>query len=189
MQLIKLLGLLTSGIFYCVTLSAAQETIPAVGETFPEIALSAPTDADHQIYLGLDGLGTFSLSQVKADALVVEIFSMYCPHCQREAPTLNAFFDKLESDPRLKGRVKLIGIGAGNSDFEVDHFRKTYQVPFPLFADADFVIHKKLGEVRTPYFFGVYLTSEKRGKIFYSALGGASDAGLLLEKLTENIEF
>ena len=189
MQLIKYLGLLTIGIFCCVTLSAAQETIPAVGETFPEIVLPVPADADHQAYLGIDGSGTFSLSQIKADALVVEIFSMYCPHCQREAPTLNTFFEKLQSDPRLKGRVKLIGIGAGNSDFEVEHFRKTYQVPFPLFADADFAIHQKLGEVRTPYFFGVYLKPEKRGQIFYSELGGASDAGVLLEKLTENIEF
>lgn len=172
-----------------ITHSAAEQATPVVGDTFPDIVVPVPADPGHRAYLGIEDAGTFSLLEIEAEALVVEIFSMYCPHCQREAPTLNTFFEKLQSDPRLKGRVKLIGIGAGNSDFEVEHFRKTYQVPFPLFSDADFAIHQKLGEVRTPYFFGVYLKPENRGQIFYSALGGASDAGVLLEKLLENADF
>jgi peroxiredoxin len=164
---------------------AAAGQIPQVGQRLPPFDLAVPAESEHQRYLGIQGKKVFQIADIQAEVVVIEIFSMYCPHCQREAPTLNRLFRQIESDPELQGRLKLIGIGAGNSLFEVSHFRKTYDIPFPLFPDGDFAIHQKLGEVRTPYFFGIRLLEDGSHQIFFSQLGGAKDAGTLLQSLIE----
>jgi len=168
----------------CCVLDVSYAGPPAVGGTFPQVEFAIPSNPEHVRYLNLaEDSGVFILSQIGAQVVIVEIFSMYCPHCQREAPTLNNMFRRIEASPGLAGKVKLIGIGAGNSAFEVDFFRKEYDIPFPLFPDGDFQLHKLLGEVRTPYFFGLAIQPEAQPRVFFSQLGGARDAGKLLDDL------
>lgn len=168
-----------------VALCAAENRTPQAGDILPTIELPKPGDSAELKYLGLSGSGLFKVHQIKAEVLIIEIFSMYCPYCQAEAPSLNELYRSIEKDPALKNRIKMIGIGIGNSSFETDIFRKKYQVAFPLFPDGEFKLHKMIGEVRTPYFFVVKL---KRGKaeVIYSKLGALGDNKLFLDQIVKS---
>lgn len=167
------------------TTTATAEPTFQVGGALPAFTLSAPADGAHKEYLGLSGDGAFGISQIDAEVVIIEIFSMYCPHCQREAHRVNDLYELMGTHQKTKGKMKLIGIGTGNSPFEVDIFRQTYNVPFPLFADPDFAIHKRLGEVRTPYFIGIKIGKDGTHEIFHSQLGGFEDTAGFLELLIE----
>ena len=154
---------------------------PEEGGVLPEITLPAPEVPTHQNYLGITkNKKTFRIPEIKAEVVLIEIFSMYCPYCQHDAPVVNELYNKIAQDEKLKNKIKLIGIGAGNSPFEVDFFQKTYGVNFPLFPDAEFSIHKMLGEVRTPYFIGVKIKKDGTYSIFYSKRGAIENASKFL---------
>ena len=159
---------------------------PKKGGTMPVIKLTVPKDPAHRRYLGLSDEGLFEISQIRGGAVIIQIFSMYCPHCQREAFRVNELYERIEKNPDARGKLKLIGIGATNSPFEVDIFRSTYKVPFPLFSDGDGSIHKSLGEVMTPYFIGMRIKNEGGHEIFYSKVGGFGEAEKFLQLILES---
>ena len=158
---------------------------PEKGGVLPEIKIPVPVNAADRSYLGLKSIGFFKIPQIKAKVVIIEIFSMYCPHCQREAPEINRLYNIIEDNTNLKNKIKLIGIGAGNSSFEVEVYKKKYNVPFPLFPDEDFSIHKCIGEVRTPYFLGVKINDDGTHRIFYSQLGKFKGAEPFLELMLQ----
>ena len=154
---------------------------PEKGEVLPVINLPIPKNPVEKGYLGLSGDGFFKIPQIKANVVIVEIFSMYCPYCQKDAPGVNQLYNLIDNNPDLKNKIKLIGIGAGNSSYEVEVFKKTYTVPFPLFPDKDFTIHKACGDVRTPYFIVVKINDDRTHQIVHSQLGGYPGAEPFLE--------
>ncbi len=180
----KIFNILSVLFFICSILSLTQAfakvTPPRVGNDLPDIVLSTPEKPEFQQYLGITG-NTFKIPQIRSKLVLVEIFSMYCPYCQKDAPVVNSLYDKIQKDEEIKDKIKLIGIGAGNSNYEVNFFRKTYNIKFPLFADADFSIHKKLGEVRTPYFIGIKIKKDGTYSIIYSKRGSLENSEKFLK--------
>ena len=154
---------------------------PEKGEVLPVINLPIPKNPVEKGYLGLSGDGFFKIPQIKANVVIVEIFSMYCPYCQKDAPGVNQLYNVIDNNPDLNNKIKFIGIGAGNSPYEVEVFKKTYAVPFPLFPDKDFTIHKACGDVRTPYFIVVKINNDGTHQIVHSQLGGYPGAEPFLE--------
>ena len=157
--------------------------VPTVGHQLVSMRLETPLSTASRDYLGLSASETFDPLDITGRLLVIEIFSMYCPHCQREAPAVNRLYQAIEASEHLRGQVKMIGIGVGNSDFEINHFRKHYQIAFPLFPDEDFEIHQSLGEVRTPFFIIVAEGSTGKGKILWTGAGHLEPLETVIDRL------
>ena len=154
---------------------------PVRGGVLPPITLPVPEDPDEKEYLGLSGSGFFTIPQIKAKVVIIEIFSLYCSKCQKIAPGMDKLYYLIESNPALRNKIKLIGIGAGNSRYEVDVFRKTFNTPFPLFPDDDFSIHKALGDVRSPYFIAIKINKDGTQEVVHSELDSFEEARTFLE--------
>ena len=152
-MLIHLLGVLL--IIGC-TSPTGPISAPAAGSSALDptsgLVLPALSDQGQRTYLGIDAPGAFPLTDIRAEVVVIEVFSMYCPHCQQEAPNVNRLYQSIAADPSLDGRIKIIGIGVGNTSYEVDAFQKRFNIQFPLFPDRSRQLARQLGVRVTPTF-------------------------------------
>lgn len=57
--------------------AGAETKPPAVGGDLPAIILNVPENSDLQQYLGVSGKKTFTIPEIKAEVVIIEIFSMY----------------------------------------------------------------------------------------------------------------
>lgn len=184
----KLMMYILVACFICFLAIPFCVAAPPAGGSLPDFSLPMPKDRVDKSYLDISGSflsGSFKIPQIKANVVIIEIFSMYCPYCQAEAPNVNAFYNKIENNPAWKGKIKLVGIGVGNSDYEVGIFKKKYNVPFPLFSDGNFKIHKLMGEVRTPYFIGVKINPDGSHQVIYSKLGAFESVDAFLGQIVK----
>ncbi|MCP4343410.1 MAG: redoxin domain-containing protein [Desulfobulbaceae bacterium] len=156
-------------------------------ENLPNLELTVPDSDIYKNYLGLTGKAgdVFTLADVQADILLIELFSMYCPYCQKEAPLANELYEKMEKVSKNGPVVKIIGFGASNSQFEVEHFRDTYNVPFPLFPDKDMSMYKALEGNGTPGFIGCRLQEGGKATIVLRNSGGFYSSDEFLKKLID----
>lgn len=56
---------------------AADHQPPAEGGALPAITLPVPKDAEHRSYLGLAEKKEFTVADIAAEVVIIEIFSMY----------------------------------------------------------------------------------------------------------------
>jgi protein-disulfide isomerase len=73
-------------------LSAAPP--PLNTEVLQKINLPIPKNPEEKNYLGLSGDGTFKIPKIKSRVVIVEVFSMYCPYCQKDAPGINEMYGR-----------------------------------------------------------------------------------------------
>jgi thiol-disulfide isomerase/thioredoxin len=149
-----------------------------------EIQFPAPDSSADRKYLGISANPTFTLPQIKADLVIVEIFDTYCPVCQIAAPDINRLCDIIERNPDWKSQVRLIGIGMGNSPLEVKQFRKKYDVKFPLFPDDLFRLHKAIFHtIKTPTFLALTKKDHKRIIVSNVYIGRIDDTDEFIKEM------
>jgi len=143
---------------------------------FPDLIFTQSLSREEQNYLGLPPQKVFSFREVTGNLILVEFLSTYCINCQRQVPIFNEVYSSIKRDPRLKGKVKMIGIAAGNNLNEVQIFKKAYHIPYPILSDAKFDAHTAAGSPRTP--FSIWVRRDAQGNsIVVSTHLGLIDSG------------
>lgn len=132
--------------------ATVAETGPVQFQNVAEIRLPAPGTPQEAAYLGIpDGNAEFQLVDIESSLLVIQLFDMYCMNCQKDAPEVNRFYGLLQASD-LRDRVKMLGIGKGNTETEASIYLDRYDVKFPLFPDQAKINTKRLGTEVTPTF-------------------------------------
>lgn len=129
---------------------------------FPELIFRHSLSKKEQAYLGLKKEGSYGLIEIKGSLLLIEFLNIYCVNCVRQAPILNDVYHFIEGNSNLKGKVKIIGIAAGNNIEEVKFFKDKFKIPYPIFPDTNFNAHQAVGSPRTPYM--IWVRKEKEGR-------------------------
>ena len=163
----KLLGIIAIGFLFLGCASKAVKEPPFTewhGIPFPELSFKQTSHSKDGKYLGLSEAETFSIKDIDTEVLIVEYLNIYCYSCQMQAPIFNELYSAIEQDANLKSKVKMIGIGAGNSQREVERYRKEKNIPFPILPDPKFKAYDSIGNAGgTP--FTILIRKTEKGKM------------------------
>jgi peroxiredoxin len=133
-----------------------------VGDYFPTCRLMLLDYQKDRDYLQITHVErNFTLEDVHSDYIFIEIYNELCSACVNEAKTYKALYRMLLGDAFLRGKVKMMGIGAGSKKRSAAKFRKQKNIAFPLFADENREIFNCLGKPVLPV---SYLVQRQAGK-------------------------
>jgi hypothetical protein len=147
------------------------------GATLPSFKMNMPLNVEMLQYLGIDAGSDFTLKQIRSKLIVIEVLSALCEECHKNAPRVNKLYNIISNDSDLQTDVKILGIAAGNDIKLVDVYKKTYKVKFPIVADPEDDINKRLGNLATPSI----IVADSKGMVLYLHEGVIDDMDLILD--------
>ncbi len=139
------------------------------------------SDTD-QKYLGLKTPGPFTLKDIQADYVLIEVLNANCPHCMEQAAALNRLYRLVEGSD-LKDRLKFIGV-VSNSEAAVAGWKKAYMAPFAMVPDPEWEIAGNLSITGTP----TTVVVDKSGKVIVLHDGVFGDANKAFKQLKAKLK-
>ena len=162
---------------------ALADDYPKPGDTLPPLTFTAPEFPGDRAALGIGDAPTFTLADLGAKAVLVEVIGVYCAQCYKQCPEINKLYKRLEKNGLL-GKIQVFALAAGGTPPECLNLRKSGKYLFPVVTDPEYEIHKKLAEPKTPY----TMILSPDGRVLYAHLGVLDDLGPLYAKLKELAE-
>jgi len=158
---ISALFFVSPGSLFCA--SPKPSTVaPRSGDLFPRLSFQNNLAPEERKYLGIGEKKIFFLDEIKAQLILIEYFNTNCMHCISSIPIFNETYQIIEQDANLKGKIKMIAIGVGNTPMEGDAYKKNYGIPHPILTDTEFKAHKAVGEPRVPFIIAA--RKDRRGR-------------------------
>ncbi|MDY6971970.1 MAG: TlpA disulfide reductase family protein [Thermodesulfobacteriota bacterium] len=163
-----------------------QKGLIKEGDDFPEISMKTPSDPMLLVYLGLSEGKSFTLTDVKADLILVEIMNINCGSCRKQAPIYNKLYSLIESTPETKGRIKMLAIASGSKDEYIKKYIDYFKVPYPIIEDPNFALYEATGSSPLPLaIFVINNPSGQTGIVAGTHTGLNSHYKEILEEMKE----
>jgi peroxiredoxin len=140
------------------------------------------SEAD-QKYLRLEKPGPFTLQDVKAPCVLIEIMRTTCPHCEAQVPALNQLY-RLVANSDLKDKLKIISVGESDSVAALKKFRAAHKIPYPLVSDPGWEFCSAFKISGTP----TVVLVDQSGKVLLMEEGAFSSAAQMLKHLKAKIK-
>lgn len=163
-----------------VSVNALAADMPKPGDVLTAFEMPAPASETDAAYLGVPSGKPFSFKDVEAPYLLIEVIGVYCPICFKQAPLMDKLFKKIQSDPALSGKVRLLGLASGATPQELAYLKKQNLYAFPVVNDPDYAAHKSIGEPKTPF----TMLLDKNGKVFLTHLGLIDDLNAFFREIS-----
>ncbi len=162
-----------------------EETEAASFKPYSRLEFVSPVDTKELDYLGLrTDKSIFSVSEIKAEVVIVELVTAYCSYCEGKISRLNEVYQLVQKSPYSE-KIKIIGVGMSNTERELSLFKEKYNIPFPLFADPENKVYAISGRVDMPYW--IVLESGQNGEMkeIYSASRELPEPKVFLDMILE----
>jgi thiol-disulfide isomerase/thioredoxin len=163
----------------------------AEGQRFPNLTFSGTLAAADRAYLGLTRPGPFTLKDIQARYVLIEVFSDTCPHCILAAPQVNRLFRLIDGNRRLKGKdgepavLKMLGVGFYSKRAAMEVWRIRHDAAFPLIPDPKAEVGRALDIPGTP----TYVVLDRDGRVVFVHAGEFGSPQRLLRKILSRLDF
>ncbi len=117
------------------------------GQTLPDISALPLIDRFQYDALGLAPSDEpVRIADIPGNILILELFNRFCFTCMHQSVEIQKFAESLKSES-LTSKIKILGIGIGNTKDDLIDFSKTMKVSFPMAPDPSFDFYYGLGDI------------------------------------------
>lgn len=169
-------------LFTLLCSAPALAQAPKPGDVLPPFSMEALALDEDAAALGLASNAPFTLKDIDAQYVLIEIIGVYCPICHEQAPALTKLYKQLKR-AKLDSKIKMLGIAAGGTPMEVRHIRGKDYI-YPVAHDTEYEIYASFSEPKTPFTMIV----DKEGKVLYTHLGIIPDINAFFQEIKELVK-
>ena len=169
------------------SLGNTKECIPVkLGDPFPSFTLKNNLSQKEIKALRLPSQESISLKDFTTEIFFIELLNVYCHTCQLQVPIFNQLWDEIQSNKTLKSKVTILGITVGNGAKEINKFRKSFKVYYPILADPSKEVFDCLGNLKgTPQTYILRKDPSGSWYILYHHRGAVNSYEMYLKKIEE----
>lgn len=167
---------LIAGAAWIILNAAPTDTAPAVAASAPQAGFIAP-----DFTLKTPEGETYTLSELKGNAVLVNLWATWCPPCRAEMPAIQKMYDEYKDQGFV---VLAVNSTIQDSASEIPIFTEEYTLSFPILLD-------ELGDVSRMYQVRSLPSSyfiNRLGIITEVVIGGPMSEALLRTRIEEALK-